>query len=106
MVALLKLAVSLAQQSPQLDASRDIGNLTEGDVLKLTCTFSLGSFSQRITVGQSSTELTKAPRGVNVAGLDDVIAIASAVDFQHQFSMEFKVKVIVCLPTTRRNKEG
>ena len=58
-------------------------------------TFSLGSFSQRITVGQSSTELTTAPGGVNVAGLDDVIAIASAVDFQLQFSMEFKVKLIV-----------
>ena len=77
-----------------MDASRDIGNLTEGDVLKLTCTFNLGSFSQRITVGQSSTEITTAPGGVNVAGLDDFIAIASAVDFQPQFSMEFKVKVI------------
>ena len=40
-MVLLKLAVSLAQQSPQLDASRDIGNITEGDVLKLTCIYSM-----------------------------------------------------------------
>ena len=31
------------------------------------------------------------PGGVNVAGLDNVIAIASAFDFQPQFSMEFTV---------------
>ena len=90
-MVLLKLVVSLAQPSPQLDASRDTGNLTEGDVLKLTCTFSLFSYSQQITVGQSTTELTTDPGGVNVAGLDNVIAIAGAFDFQPQFSMEFTV---------------
>ena len=82
----LKLAVS---QPPQLDTNRDVQDLTEGDVLRLTCTFTFGG--QRVTFGEDSTPLPSDVNRVKVAGLDDVYAVFKGVGSQTQFAIEFTV---------------
>ena len=84
----LKLAVSLV---PQLDTNRDVQDLTEGDVLRLTCTFTFGTSGQRATFGEDSTPLPSDVNRVKVAGLDDVYAVFKGVGSQSQFAIEFTV---------------